>query len=161
MNKILVTGFIGNNNSSNALLDSINKNISIDVLPLENNFKISEEQLIEKLKENKYEIVFSFGQKPIIKSIYIEKTATDGLEKSETDYNYNELKNYLEDYFKIKISENAGNYLCNNIYYRGLKYICDNKLKTQMIFIHIPYLNNIDVKHFSKIMAKYIEDITK
>jgi len=49
--------------------------------------------------------------------------------------------------------------LCNNIYYKGLKYIFDNKLKTKMIFIHIPYLNNIDIKFFSKIIINYIEDI--
>jgi pyrrolidone-carboxylate peptidase len=67
----------------------------------------------------------------------------------------------LEKYYKVKISENAGNYLCNNIYYNGLKYIFNNKFKMQMIFIHIPYLNNMDIKHFSKIMGKYVENIIK
>jgi pyrrolidone-carboxylate peptidase len=95
MLKILVTGFIGNENSSKVLLDNINKNIGIDLLFLENDFKISEKQLIEKLKDNTYDVVFSFGQKPVIKSIYIEKIATNGLKKLETNYNYNEIKIYL------------------------------------------------------------------
>jgi pyrrolidone-carboxylate peptidase len=69
------------------------------------------------------------------------------------------LKIYLEKYFNIRISENAGKYLCNNIYYKGLKYIFDNKLKTKMIFIHIPYLNNIDIKYFSKKIINYIGNI--
>jgi pyroglutamyl-peptidase len=161
MIKPLFTGFMGNTNSSKIFLDNINKTIGLDLLFLENDFKISEEQLMDKFKENTYDVIFSFGQKPVIKSIYIEKFATNGYEKLETNYNYIGLKNYLENYFKIKISEDAGNYLCNNIYYKGLKYINENELKMQMVFIHIPYLNKIDVKYFSKIMGKYIEEIIK
>jgi pyroglutamyl-peptidase len=159
MNKLLFTGFNGNTNSSKVFLEHINKDTGIDLLILENDFKTSEKQLIDKIKENAYNIVFSFGQKPVIKSVYIETIAANGDEKLETNYNYSGLKNHLEKYFKIKISENAGNYLCNNIYYKGLKYILSKKLKTQMIFIHIPYLNNIDVKYFSKIMVKYAKNI--
>jgi pyroglutamyl-peptidase len=159
MPKVLFTGFKGEISSSKVLLDNLNKNIGIDYLFLENDFEISKRQLIDKLKENKYDIIFSFGQKPVIKSVYIEKVAINKLERIETNYNYIELKNYLEKYYKIKISENAGNYLCNNIYYYGLKYILDNKLNIKMIFIHIPYLKNMDIKHFSKIIEKYIENI--
>ncbi|MDR0302414.1 MAG: hypothetical protein LBI04_08920 [Treponema sp.] len=157
MSKILITGFIGNANSSKIFLDNIKT--GIDLLYLENDFKISEKQLTDKLQKNTYDIIFSFGQKPVIKSIYIETIAANGFERLETNYDYTGLKNYLENYYKIKISINAGNYLCNNIYYKGLKNIYNNKLKTQMIFLHIPYLNNIDVKHFSKTMEKYIEGI--
>jgi pyroglutamyl-peptidase len=159
MIKVLFTGFNGNKNSSKVLLDNINKNIGIDLLFLENDFEISKGQLIDELKENKYDIIISFGQKPVIKSIYIEIIAANDFEKLDTNYNFIVLKNYLKKYYKIKISENAGNYLCNNIYYNGLKYIFNNKLKIQMIFIHIPYINNIDIKYFSKIMEKYIENI--
>jgi pyroglutamyl-peptidase len=159
MVKVLFTGFNGKTNSSKILLNNLNKNIGINYLFLENDFEISKRQLIDKLKENKYDIIFSFGQKPVIKSIYIEKVAKNKLERIETNYNHIGLKNYLEKYYKIKISENAGNYLCNNIYYNGLKYISDNKLNIKMIFIHIPYLKNMDIKHFSKIMEKYIENL--
>lgn len=61
----------------------------------------------------------------------------------KTKYNYISLKNELDKNFKTIISEDAGTYLCNNIYYNGLKYIEKNKFKTNMIFIHIPMLNNI------------------
>ena len=161
MIKVLFTGFIGSTNSSKVLLNNINKSTSIDLLFLENDFEISKRQLINKLKEHIYDIVFSFGQKPVIKSIYIEKIATNKFEKLETNYDYIELINYLGKDYKIKISENAGNYLCNNVYYSGLKFIFQNKIKTQMIFIHIPYLNNLDIKHFGKIMEKYIENKTR
>ena len=57
--------------------------------------------------------------------------------------------------FKTIISNDAGNYLCNNIYFNGLKYIEDNKLKTEMIFIHIPQINNISsIEDLSNIFIK-------
>ena len=159
MNNILCTGFKGNINSSKVLLDKLSKNINLDCLYFDNDFEKSEKQLKDKIKGNKYDFIFSFGQKPVIKKIYIEKTGINGLEKLETNYNYIGLKIYLEKYFRIKISENAGKYLCNNIYYKGLKYIFDNKLKTKMIFIHIPYLDNIDIEYFSEIIIHYIENV--
>jgi pyroglutamyl-peptidase len=161
MNNILCAGFMGNLNSSKLLLDNLSNNNKFDCLYLENDFEISVNQLIERIKGNKYNYIFSFGQKPVIKSIYIEKIGANGSEKLETKYNFIELKNYFEKYYKIKISENAGNYLCNNIYYNGLKYINKNKLKAIMVFIHIPNIKNIDIKYFSKIIIKYMEDIKK
>lgn len=42
------------------------------------------------------------------------------------------------------LSNYEDNYLCNNIYYHGLKTIENGNLKCNMIFIHIPMLENID-----------------
>jgi pyrrolidone-carboxylate peptidase len=159
MSKLLCTGFIGNKNSSNVLLNNLSKNKNIDCLYVDNDFEISENQLKNKLKGNEYDIVFAFGQKPIIKSIYIEKIGSNGFEKLETNFNYMGLKLFLENYYRVKISENAGKYLCNNIYHKGLRYIFENKLKAKMVFIHIPYINNIDIRYFSKIINEYIMEI--
>ena len=159
MKNILITGFIGNKNSSKILLDNLIKNINMDYLYLENDFEISEKQLKDKLKHNKYDIIFAFGQKPVIKSIYIEKTAKNGNKNLETKYNYIKLKHFLDNYIKNKISENAGNYLCNNIYYKGLEYIKIKKLETEMIFIHVPYVKNMDIKYLCKIFNIYMKNI--
>ena len=61
----------------------------------------------------------------------------------ETNYDYKELYNNINKYYNVLISNNAGNYLCNNLYYYGLRYIKENKLKTKMLFIHIPKIKNI------------------
>jgi len=159
MKNILCTGFIGKLNSSNILLDNISKNNKYYCLYLENDFIKSENQLIDNIEDNKYDFIFSFGQKPVIKSIYIEKMGTNGIKKMETNYNFIGLKSFLERYYKIKISENAGKYLCNNIYYKGLNYIYENKLKAKMVFIHIPKIINLDIKYFSNIMIEYFEEI--
>ena len=76
-------------------------------------------------------------------------------EELKTNYNYNKLVSRLENNYKIIISNNAGNYLCNNIYYYGLKYIKDNNLKTKMIFIHIPKKDKIsNVENLAKHIIK-------
>ena len=159
MMNILVLGFEGNNNSSKILLDNINNSINLDCLYLKNDFIISVNQLKKKIIENNYDIIFAFGQKQNVKSIYLKIYAKDINEKLKTNYNYNELNNYLKNYYKNKLSENAGNYLCNNIFYNGLKYIYENKLNINMVFLHIPYMKNIDIKYFSKIISIYFNNL--
>ena len=138
--KTLYTAFNGKTNTSKLLLDKIN---SKHKLYLKNSFKTSVEELIKELKTNNYDLIISFGQAPLEKNcIKIETKASDN-NFFKTDYDYTSLKQSLEREFKVIISDNAGKYLCNNLYYHGLKYIEENNLKTKMIFIHIPKINKI------------------
>lgn len=150
--KILYTAFNGKSNSSKILLDNLiveedNK------LYLKNSFKTSVEQLSNKLKKDKYDLIISFGQAPIDKEKIKIETRGNGIDYFETDYDYNNLKKLFEkNGFNVVISKDAGNYLCNNIYYNGLKYIRENNLKCKMIFVHIPQIDNInDIKKISAI----------
>lgn len=104
------------------------------------------------MKQTEYDLIISFGQAPLdIDTVKIETTAKINIEY-KTKYNYMELKNKLDRNFKTIISDDAGTYFCNNIYFHGLKYIEDNKLSTNMIFIHIPMLNNIsNIENLSSI----------
>ena len=132
--KILYTAFKGKNNSSKVLLDNINSN---NKLYLTNSFKTSELELQKEL-DNNYDLVISFGQAPLDSNTIKIETTAKGESEYITDYNYTDLYNKLNNVYKVIISNNAGNYLCNNIYYYGLKYIKENNLKTKMVFIHIP-----------------------
>ena len=150
--KILYTAFNGKSNSSKILLDNIiveedNK------LYLKNSFKTSVEQLSNKLKKDRYDLIISFGQAPIDKETIKIETRGNGIDYFETEYDYNNLKKLFEkNGFNVVISKDAGNYLCNNIYYNGLKYIRENNLKCKMIFVHIPQIDNInDIKKISAI----------
>lgn len=138
--KILFTAFNGKNNSSKILLDKIR---SENKLYLKNSFTTSFNQLEKELKDNEYDLVISFGQAPLENdTIKIETTGKNDA-KYETKYNYMLLKNKLDKNFKTIISDNAGTYLCNNIYYNGLKYIEEHNLRINMIFVHIPMIDNI------------------
>ena len=147
---ILYTAFKGKNNSSKILLDNI---ISNNKLYLTNSFVTSKLELQEELRKNSYDLIVAFGQAPLDNnSIKIETTAT-GNQKYVTNYEYSTLRHILENDYNVIVSKDAGNYLCNNIYYVGLKYIYENSLNTKMIFIHIPKINKItDITKLSRIM---------
>lgn len=138
--RILFTAFNGKNNSSKILLDKINNKSK---LYLKNSFTTSVNQLEEELKKNQYDLIISFGQAPLKKDTIRIETIGRNIIEYKTRYDFISLKNKLDKRFKTVISNDAGNYLCNNVYFYGLKYIEDNKLKTNMIFIHIPKINNI------------------
>ena len=148
--KVLYTAFNGKNNSSKILLDAIT---ATNKLYLKNSFNTSVTQLRNEIKNNDYDLVISLGQAPIEKDTIKIETKANMEDCFETNFDFTNLKNNLEKNFKLIISGNAGNYLCNNVYYYGLKFIYENNLKTKMIFIHIPKINNIS--HI-KLMANAI-----
>lgn len=137
---VLYTAFNGKSNSSKILLDAITAS---DKLYLKNSFNTSVIQLINKIKDNNYDLVVSLGQAPIEKDTIKIETRASMEDYYETNYDFYKLKSNIEKDFKVIISDNAGNYLCNNLYYYGLKFIYENKINTRMIFIHIPKINNI------------------
>ena len=139
--KILYTAFNGKTNSSKILLDNI---VSENKLYLKNSFTTSVKQLNSKIKNNNYDLIVSFGQAPLDKDTIRIETRGNKIDYFDTDYDYSILKKLFEENgFNTIVSKNAGNYLCNNIYYNGLKCIKENGLKCKMIFIHIPKIANI------------------
>ncbi len=152
--KVLYTAFNGKNNSSKILLDAIT---ATNKLYLKNSFNTSVTQLINKIKNNDYDLVISLGQAPIEKDTIKIETKANMENYFETNFDFTNLKNNLEENFKIIISGNAGNYLCNNVYYYGLKFIYENNLKTKMIFIHIPKKDKIsDIKKLANIFSNKV-----
>ncbi len=159
--KILIAGFKGNDNSAKILLDNIKEKNNKDILYLENDFEVSSNQIEEKLKEN-YDYVLIFGQKPDTKNIYLENSAKLNEIELETDYYYGVLKEKLEDNnYKVMSSCDAGNYLCNNVFYRALDFKQNNNLKTKITFIHIPTIDNIEnIEKLSNTILNYIETLS-
>lgn len=151
--KILYTAFNGKDNSSKILLDKLYSN---NKLYLKNSFITSVRDLQKEIENNDYDLIISFGQAPLGKdTIKIELVGK--LEKAyETHYNYEKIKNLLKTKYKVIISKNAGNYLCNNLYYYGLKFISEKSLRTNMILIHIPKMPNItNIENLSTYFANF------
>ncbi len=155
---ILITSFKGKNNSSSLLLHKIRTSKSFDKIELTNSFKTSETELAGKLKNN-YKYVIALGQKPGVDKVYIELKAKKNASNFDTNFPINKIKKLFDDNnINYLVSVNAGNYLCNNIYYEGLKYIIENKLDTKMIFIHIPSVNKSnDLYELAKIISEFID----
>lgn len=140
--KVLYTAFKGINNSSKVLLDNIDCSIE-DKLYLTNSFKTSVSELRKRLKKNKYDLIISFGQLKLGKDTIRIELKGIGDKIYETNYDYSLIGSRLKKVgFKVVIS-NKTNYLCNNIYFNGLKMINEEGYETKMIFIHIPKIKNI------------------
>lgn len=138
--KVLFTAFDGENNSSKLLLDRINYKHK---LCLRNDFARSARRLERELESKDYDLVISFGQAPLPKDTIKIETVGRGEQNYKTNYDYSLLAKALSSDFNVKISEDAGKYLCNHLYYCGLKYINDNNLRTKMVFVHIPMKERI------------------
>ena len=139
--KILYTAFNGKNNSSKILLDMIK---SKNKLYLKNSFTTSVKQLENEIKKNNYDLIISFGRASLDSdTIKIETTGRGKENIYKTEFDYSNIYEKLKSDYDVLISDDAGNYFCNNIYYNGLKMINDNNLKINMIFIHIPDIDNI------------------
>lgn len=138
--KVFFTAFDGENNSSKLLLDRINYKHK---LCLRNDFARSARRLERELESNDFDLVISFGQAPLPKDTIKIETVGRGEQNYKTNYDCSLLAKALSSNFNVKNSEDAGKYLCNHLYYCGLKYISDNNLKTKMVFVHIPMKDKI------------------
>lgn len=162
MKNILYASFNGINNTAKLLLDKID--VSKDnKLYLKNSFNSSVSDLKKKIINNNYDLIICFGQWKIVPlntlRIETKSVSTDTQESILTNFDYKSFCTYLEDkQIKYKISDNAGDYLCNYIYYQGLKIINDNNLKTKMLFIHLPKIKKITcLDEFAYIFTNYNE----
>lgn len=159
--KILIAGFKGNDNSAKILLDNIKEKNNQDILYLENDFEVSSNQIEEKMLQN-YDYVLIFGQKPNTRNIYLENNAVLEETKLGTDFYYGVLKENLEsNNYKVISSCDAGNYLCNNVFFRALIFKQTNDLKSKIAFIHIPTIDNIDsIELLASTILNYINTLS-
>lgn len=161
--KVLIGGFRGSTNSSKIIIDKITSDNILEKLYLVNSFETSKNQLEDILQNQEYDLIIMFGQKPKVNSLYLECQACIRGNILITNHKYDSLEKMLTGSgFTTVISNNAGNYLCNHIFYIGLKHIQDNNLNTKMIFIHTPSVNNIEsidsLAHvFSTYVNQYVE----
>lgn len=151
MKNILVAGFKGEDNSSKILIDKIDNK---DKLYLENDFAISEEQLKTQLSKNSYNEIIIFEQKPVTRKIYIELSAHKKSFVYYTNYDFNVINQFLKNNnYKTVISCDAGDYLCNNIFF-WFKLI---KAKQYNIYTRTSIKNITDINHLANTFYKYIK----
>ena len=156
---ILLAGFTGNDNSAKLILDKASPRFQ--KLYLENDFDICAEQIQTAILSFKYDFILALGQKPVIKSIYIETSARKFDTVINSQYNYSAFATHLNTYgFKTKISINAGNYLCNHVYFHGLAAIDQVSSSSHLLFLHMPTIKNIPhINHLSSTISSFLETL--
>lgn len=138
---ILLTAFKGT--SSEELVQEA-KSYKTLLLP---NDKIKDtELLIQTIGETAPKYVICFGQCPNIKNkVRIEVRAQVGELSIETNFDCNGfVEAFLQMGIDARLSTNAGSSFCNQLYFGGLEFLRQCSLDTEIVFVHIPFLKNID-----------------
>lgn len=153
--KLLLTSFQTwlphqTSNSSDDLLEIIQKRQSdsdVDSLFFLRNLPVNTElathKVIETIKRIKPQGIICCGMAESREKLTIESNAVCGEDCIFTKVNLNRIVNYL---VSTKVSNNAGKFVCEGLYYQVLKYAQTASLNILCIFVHIPTINayNID-----------------
>lgn len=151
--KLLLTSFQTwlphqTSNSSDDLLEIIQKQQSdadslffLRNLPV--NTELATQKVIETIKRIKPQGIICCGMAESREKLTIESNAVFGNNCIFTQVNLNRIVNYL---LNTKVSNNAGKFVCEGLYYQVLKYVQTTSLNIPCIFVHIPIINanNID-----------------
>ena len=144
-------------NSSDDLLAKVSE---IESLPYALTFlrklpvdpKLAPIQAIAKIDELQPDIIICCGMAESRKNLTVESTATSDGEILHTSI---PLSSLVTNLTITEISNDAGKFVCEALYYSVLKHIRDNHLPSQCLFIHVPILTqeNIDpiIKDFLSI----------
>lgn len=153
---VLLTAFQGT--SSETLLRRFGSDYA--KLILVNHKDRSVNQLISALREEHFDYVFSFGQKPVIRDkIYLELQGRLDGRAWQTTLDPEPLASALKaEGFPVTFSANAGTSFCNHLYASGLNHIAQTGSGTGMMFLHIPFAKNIsDFPDFSERLFRALE----
>ena len=161
--KILLTSFATwlphqKSNSSDDLLIEIAKLESpslrfVRQLPV-NVFKASR-LVIDKIAELQPDSIICCGMAESRTKLTVESCATcgDALIKTWVD-----LEKLVAEAAEIEISDDAGKFVCEGLYYEVLKYLQERNLNTHCIFVHVPVLTQ---DNFPGIVADFHRIIHK
>ncbi len=140
-NKILFIGFKkaheNDNNSSYLMLMQLR---SKKTFFFDNDFSCIYDEA-RQISGGDWNKIIMFGQKPLIKNICIERCAKYDDTILYSNFNFDLIEKMLNDRkINFKWSNHAGNSYCNYAYYCLLDIIRKRNIKTEVLFIHIPYM---------------------
>lgn len=163
--KVLLTSFDiwkpeHKSNSSDDLLGQISARELTDYsltllrkLPVDS--QVAPQIVISKINQIQPDIIMCCGMAEKREKLTIESQATSGEVVIQTLVSLTELVVGLDI---TEISNDAGKFVCEDLYFSVLKYLDDACLKQKCIFVHVPILteNNSEkvIKDFVKILSK-------
>ena len=163
--KVLLTSFDiwkpeHKSNSSDDLLGMISAQELTDYslsfirkLPVDS--AVAPEIVISQIEKFQPDIIVCCGMAEKREILTIESQANSGEEVMKTSVDLSTLVVGLD---KTEISNDAGKFVCEDLYYSILKYLDESCLKSKCIFVHVPILTAVNrdlfVGYFLKILSK-------
>ena len=136
------------------------KNIKILKIPV--SFHHAHEIVIEEINRNRYNFIIMLGETSLTPdNIRLERIAinykdsikpdNEGIVADDEEIIMSAPKAYFTSFpvkkisekikekeHKIKVTNSAGTFVCNSLYFNVLHYIAKNQLNTKAIFVHLP-----------------------
>jgi pyroglutamyl-peptidase len=152
MSKILLTSFETwlphqKSNSSDdvlievAKIDSLSSSLTfLRHLPVD--VSQASDRAIAKINELRPDIIICCGMAEARRHLSVESNATYGGTRLKTPVNLDRL---LEGSVETTISHDAGQFVCEGLYYSVLNHLQKNEMKRQGVFIHVPVLTRNNV----------------
>ena len=163
---ILITGFepfsARKANNSWEVAKSFNEMESFTVLLLPVSFSRAYKEVIDEIEKHSYDIIIMIGETlSSIDHIRLERVAinfkdsvngdNDGEKPDEeilingapvayfTKFPVKKVARQLKEAgYPVKVTNSAGTFVCNSLYFNILHYIEANKLSTKALFLHVP-----------------------
>lgn len=186
--KTLVTGFepfgSRNTNRSYEVAEGFKDRKGFDVMKLPVSFSRAHKILIDQLSRNNYEYLVMLGETSVRNNfISLERVALnlkDTISQDNDGESADEVlicpdgpiavmcpvplkkvyKNLKEEGYKVKISNSAGTFVCNCLYYNVLRFIKEQNLATQAVFVHVPHeIDFIDKEEMTQTIDAIITTI--
>jgi pyroglutamyl-peptidase len=105
-------------------------------------FQLAPKVAIAKINELKPDQIICCGMAEKRTELTIESNGKSEEEMIQTTIKLDQIISHLS---LTKISHDAGNFVCNHLYYSILKHIQINQLNSHCIFIHVPLLNETNL----------------
>ena len=101
------------------------------------NFELAPVQVIAQVQQHRPKLVLCCGMAEKRKHLTVEQWGKDKDDKRETRL---DLKALVTDTVDTHISEDAGSFVCNHLYYRLLTHVQTEQIETYGLFVHVPKL---------------------
>jgi len=104
-------------------------------------FQLAPQQVLATIAERNPTVIVCCGMAEQRSRLTVESNGTHAGETLTTTVNIMRL---IENLQITEISHDAGDFVCNHLYYSILKFIQCDRPASQCIFVHVPILNQIN-----------------
>ncbi len=118
-------------------------------------FELAPQQTIAKIKELQPDITICCGMAESRQKLSLE---SNGKFQSEILRSQLDLENLLESTSMTEISHDAGNFVCNYLYYCILKHL--ENLNQQCVFVHVPVLTTANTELIVQDFLNILDRVT-
>ena len=111
---------------------------------------IASGEVIKAIADHQSEVIICCGMAESYSHLTIESQAYFQGKTYQTSVDLEQLTGQLKD---TKISDDAGKFVCEGLYFHVLEHLAKNQPKAQAIFVHVPLLTE---KNKSTILADFL-----